>query len=318
MFKNMKIKRKLITGFVVCVVLASIAAIFTLVMLRTISDRYDYAMDNYGYAQGDLGKAMAAFCRIDGNVHDAISYFNDADMSAAQVNVDKQAGNFENYLAAVEPTLQSDAAKAKYQAIQTAWAQYLPLAKTLMSQGATDETSAVQAVQERLVDELDPVYVAVYDGMSELMNTKVSDGGDIERRNDTLSIIAIAVGIALIAVSVLLSLVLGTRIANGIAKPMQACSARLAHLAQGNLSEPVPEIRTKDEVGELAASTRTIVDGLSGVVRDVGRLLSEMAEGNFNVRSENTAVYIGDFAPLLEDMRKINHNLSDEIGRAHV
>ena len=315
MFKNMKIKRKLITGFVVCVVLASIAAVFTLVMLRTVSNRYDYAMENFGYAQGDLGRAMAAFCRTDGNVHDAIGYFNDADMAAAQANVDKQAGNFETYLAKVEPTLQYAQAREKFQEIEEAWARYLPLAKELMSQGATDETGTVQAVQERLVDELDPIYTMVYDGLSGLMEMKVSNGGDTERQNNTLSIVAIAVGIALIVISVLLSLFLGTRIANGIAKPMQACSARLALLAGGNLSEPVPEVHSKDEVGELAASTRTIVEGLSVVVRDVGRLLSEMAEGNFNVRSENTDVYIGDFAPLLEDMRKINANLSDVLGQ---
>ena len=172
MFKNMKIKRKLITGFVVCVVLASIAAVFTLVMLRTVSNRYDYAMENFGYAQGDLGRAMAAFCRTDGNVHDAIGYFNDADMAAAQANVDKQAGNFETYLAKVEPTLQYAQAREKFQEIEEAWARYLPLAKELMSQGATDETGTVQAVQERLVDELDPIYTMVYDGLSGLMEMK--------------------------------------------------------------------------------------------------------------------------------------------------
>ena len=318
MFKNMKIKKKLIISFVICVLLASGAGIFTILSMTRISDTYTDALNRYGFAQGDIGMTISTFCRLDGNVHDAVSYYDQTDVQSALGNIDKQAQTVNDYLATIKSELDDRTdERAAYDAAVAAWGKYLPLAKELASEGSKSVTAeTVGSLQRRMVRELDPLYKDVYSNLSTLMDLKVTSGHDADTRSNNLTAISMWAGIALILLAVALSLFLGISIANSIARPMGACTRRLALLAQGNLSEPVPEIHTKDEVGELADSTTTIVNGLTTVIQDIIHLLSEMADGNFNVRSGHTEVYIGDFTPLLTAVRKINYNLSDTLNQS--
>lgn len=316
MFKNLKIKKKLIISFIICVALASIATIVTLVMLNRLSNRYDYALDNYGFAQGDIGEALGAFGQLDGNVHDAVSYFDKQHIQAAVSNVEKQSVEMNKLIATVEDTLTTQDDKDAYALVAEAWAKYEPLAKELVRVGSTTtDTVAIERLQARMVNELDPLHSAVYENLNKLMAHNVEYGDTLRADLDAQSRLAIIFGVSLVVGAILLSLVLGSIIANGIAKPMQACSARLSLLAKGDLSTAIPDIQTKDEVGELAGSTRVIVSGLTTVVQDAGYLLNEMAAGNFDVRTKHAEVYIGDFAPMLENMRRINKNLSEVLSQ---
>ncbi|MEF9852821.1 MAG: methyl-accepting chemotaxis protein [Hydrogenoanaerobacterium sp.] len=111
---------------------------------------------------------------------------------------------------------------------------------------------------------------------------------------------------------------IASSLANKIGKPMSACTKRLELLATGDLKTPVPDIRTKDETGKLANSTKTIVDALSMVIDDTDYLLDEMASGNFNVRSKMPEIYAKDFAPMLSSMRKINNELSGALSQINL
>lgn len=108
---------------------------------------------------------------------------------------------------------------------------------------------------------------------------------------------------------------LALRLALGIGKPIQACSARLNLLAQGDLTAPVPELHRNDEVGELVTSTKSIVGSLSAMIQDIDYQLHEMSGGNFDIRSRNTGLYVGNFSNLLESLRNINHSLSDVLSQ---
>ncbi|MEG0020762.1 MAG: methyl-accepting chemotaxis protein, partial [Oscillospiraceae bacterium] len=121
--------------------------------------------------------------------------------------------------------------------------------------------------------------------------------------------------IALMAVSAIAAVIVAFALANRIGKPMRACTQRLELLATGDLSTPVPDIKTKDETGKLAKSTKIIVEALGVVVEDTGYLLREMAGGNFAVRSKNPDIYVKDFAPLLTSIREINGDLSSVLSQ---
>ncbi|MEG2500332.1 MAG: methyl-accepting chemotaxis protein [Oscillospiraceae bacterium] len=128
----------------------------------------------------------------------------------------------------------------------------------------------------------------------------------------------ILITVALLVVSILMAVLLAFALANGIGKPITACKDRLLLLAEGNLTAPVPDIKAKDETGMLADATVTIVDALNGMIGDVGYLLGEMANGNFDIKSKNREVYVGDFSALLDSVREINSNLSDALTQINI
>lgn len=131
---------------------------------------------------------------------------------------------------------------------------------------------------------------------------------------DTL--IAIFVTIALIAVGLVLSVGAAIFLGNNIGNPVRACAKRMQDLAAGDLTSPVPWTLSKDETAILATSTKMLVDDVSLIITDMGRILGEMANGNFNVSlDENRRVYIGDFAGLLRSAEIINRRLSGMMWR---
>ncbi|MEG0178242.1 MAG: methyl-accepting chemotaxis protein [Oscillospiraceae bacterium] len=315
MFKNMKIGKKLIISFVIVSLLASISGVVGVWMLKDADTKYSNALTNYGFSQGSIGKALAVFCRIDGNVHDAISYLDDAAADTARKGVEERSKTIEPYFDEIEPTLMQESTKKAFAEAKTAWKDYLAKANELIVAGDSEDATVVAKVQKRLIAELDPLYTKVYDNLALIMDDKVSAGAELSDTLTTSTNLSIIIAIVLIVSAMAISIFLGISISTGISRPVKACADRLEKLATGDLTSAVPDVKSKDETGVLANATSVIVEGLSFIILDVSRLLEEMGAGNFDVHSGGADRYIGDFLPLLTAVRTINSHLSETLSQ---
>ena len=121
----------------------------------------------------------------------------------------------------------------------------------------------------------------------------------------------ILINIAIIAVSILASFVVALKLSNNISLPMRACAARMKLLVQGDLESPVPKVHGKDETAELTRSTAEMVSSLNIIIKDIGYLLTEMANANFDIRSPHQDAYVGGFQSILLSMRNLKVELSN-------
>ncbi len=122
-----------------------------------------------------------------------------------------------------------------------------------------------------------------------------------------------AINIAVMVISVLISIVAALVLAGSISRPMRACVRRMKLLVEGDLDTPMPEIRTRDETGMLARSTASLVEGMSGIIHDISYLLNELASQNLDVHTEHEDAYVGSFRSILLSMRNMKLQLSDII-----
>lgn len=127
------------------------------------------------------------------------------------------------------------------------------------------------------------------------------------------SIIATA---AIMAVSLLVSAMLSVVLGKKIGKPIKLCSERIEKLSVGDLSSPMPKIKTNDETNILANATTVVLNNFNNIINDIGRVLGEISECNLNVdtiRGEN--YYSGDFRKILvyidEIIMKLNGTITD-------
>lgn len=110
------------------------------------------------------------------------------------------------------------------------------------------------------------------------------------------------------------TIILSIRAANRIAAPIKLCADRLSLLAAGDLHSPVPEIKTHDETETLADATGTLVNAMAQIIGDVDYLLTEMADGNFVIKSKVGAEnYVGDLSGLITAIRKIHTDMRDAL-----
>ena len=124
---------------------------------------------------------------------------------------------------------------------------------------------------------------------------------------------AIIIDLAVVGIAILVSIVIALALARNIGNPMKACVNRMKLLVEGDLETPMPKIANRDETGELARSTASLVEGLSIVIKDIDYLLNEMANQNMDVRTSHEDVYVGSFHNILLSMRNMKSALNNAL-----
>lgn len=121
------------------------------------------------------------------------------------------------------------------------------------------------------------------------------------------------------AFSILLILIgagLALRLAGSLAKPVKDCSDRLALLAEGDFTSPVPQTKAKDETGVLLQSMETTVKVLKEAIGEITWHFSEVAKGNLT--TDVAREYPGDLAPMGHALKEILASLNQALHQIDV
>lgn len=138
-FNNMKIKKKITNGFVLVVSIVSIAAIVACIAMIFMVGKYKYALTNYGFSQGDIGKALVTFADTRSATRATIGYNDDALITATRKQHDEKKQNFLNYMKEMESRLTSDEEKKLYQAATDELEEFWKIDEKVLTTGATKD-----------------------------------------------------------------------------------------------------------------------------------------------------------------------------------
>ncbi len=114
--------------------------------------------------------------------------------------------------------------------------------------------------------------------------------------------------------ALVITLLLSAYLSKAITKPLHQLEKSADKIVEGDFDIDVT-YKSRDELGSLANTFRNMADILKTVIADASRVLGEMANGNFDVRTEAEERYVGDFQNLLSSMRLLNRDLSATLGQ---
>lgn len=123
-----------------------------------------------------------------------------------------------------------------------------------------------------------------------------------------ITVILLLISVITLGVTV----VMARYLSRSITKPLNEIEKAAKEMADGSLSTSI-SYESKDEMGSLANSMRSLTSGLSMIIEDIGDILGQLAEGNFHVASKCLENYKGDYVPILEAMRLIRNNLNETL-----
>lgn len=310
---ELNIRERLSKSYLQVIFIASISAIVGIGALLIMTRMYNNALTNYGFSQGDIGKAMTVFADARSDLRGAIGYDDEGIIKELKEDYCVKQDSFNTYLTEVEKSMVTKAGRDAYNQILADLDGYWELSDELIEIGAaTDEASSKEA-QDRAAKELKPMYETVYNDLKNLMNVYVQKGDQIESVLAVMEIIAVIIMIAVIILSILSGRRYGNQIADGIARPLQQISERLKTFAEGDLDSEFPEHDAKDEVAEMIETARQMADNLNVIISDSGRLLNEMADGNFAIATDHEEIYTGKFNDLLVGLRNMNRKINDSL-----
>lgn len=302
---EMHIQKRLTTSFTFTTAITSIGAIVGIIALLFISNRYTYALQNYGFSQGDIGKAMIMFADTRSSTRGIIGY-DDEDLIASMVEShDTNKQKFENYWDTVQNTLSNSEEKSIYDSINTQLTNYWAKENEVIALGNTTDAEQSTEAQTMMGDTLAPMYDEIYSQMVSLMNTNVDEGNSLDNMLNILGYVLLVVIIAVIVVSVIISTKLGVSIAKGISEPLVALQKRLVAFEQGDLSSDFPVVDSQDEIKDMTETAAEMAASLKEIIYDCNYVLGEMSKGNYGITSKAKEKYVGDYTGLIDAMRNL-------------
>ena len=306
---SMQIKERLTKAFLVVAGMLTLVSVIGLVTLIIVSNTYSKALVDYGFAQGDVGKAMAVFADTRSALRGAIGYERQDDIDKM---VNEHANSKEEFLqafASMERTMVTSANKKLYQEIGQELESYWKLEQQIMELGATEEQEKCAEAQKIAIEELMPMYEHIYSDLTEIMDLKVSFGNQRSQQLTILcTVLSFAIG-AVIILAIFVAMRIGTAIANSISIPLREIKDRLVVFAKGDLSSSFPEVHTKDELADMVEAAKDMAEVLNFVIADEGKILGAMAEADYSVTSEDPDRYSGDFEKILLALRALKKQM---------
>ncbi len=307
MIKNMKIKKSLILGFGVTIVI-SVAIIIACIVLMTVQkNQYMDIIDDYVGANDIVSE-----CRIDYNI--AGRSLRDAVLGGDVNNLDtatQKVGELVERLDALEKVYPLDD-KAELNAFVNTVEEWEGEAQKIVevARGNTAEsrTEAAALIASSCSPKLKEAATA-----GDALAAKLQDAQDkIISRQELTSNIAIGIILAVMVVATIIVLRIALIIIKSIVVPAEQVHVALTGFSEGKLDIPV-EYHSTSELGEMCDALRTSQHVLNEVISDECRLLEEMGNGNFDVRTKDEKMYVGALSSVLTSVRAINRSLSDAL-----
>lgn len=305
-YLNLKISVKLITGFIVVALISAVVGIVGIVNLKNIgkADQSLYEINTLGVSYA--GTAEIYYQRIrfysnrmfllEGNEReDAYEKINDY----FELNEDVLKNYKDGIITETDQKL--------YDNVEALWNTYKPLILQAVDYLKAGDAEAAKNVIFGEVSAIGSDLQEAFNAMSEY---NINQGKDTSEANLKLVESATIVMIAVIFVGIIIAVILGVYIARIISKPINNMVKTADGLALGDVSVDV-EVNTKDEIGKLASSFKTMIDN----IRAQALIAEQIADGNLTVdvavRSEKDLL-----GKKLADLVQNNNEILTEIAAA--
>lgn len=308
---NLQIKDRLVRAFITVACIMTTVSIVTLITMFVLSQMYASALINYGFAQGDIGRAMAQFADSRSAMRGIIGYDDQEAIDTLLKNHEDYKESFTKEFNSLESAMVTAENKALYKEIQDKLVDYWAFESEIISQGATTDREQCKLAQDKALGELAPMYNELYADLTEIMEIKVEKGQAQSTLLTAIVIVLIVVIIIVIVGSIVFALTLGKNIAYSIATPLDQLKDRLDIFAKGDLSSPFPTVDTKDELSEMVATSTLMASTLQFIIHDVGSILNQMANADFTATSSDKSKYSGEFGSIRTSMSLLKRQLVD-------
>ena len=283
--KDMKIRQRLNEAFNTIIMRVSVVTIIAVVIILYMSNRFDYTLSYYAFPQGDVGLAMNEFAEIGSATRAVIGYEEQHMIDAVMADHTVAKERLYELLKEVEKTMVTPEGKASYADMEEKLENYFEIEEQVLAIGATTDQELSRQAQEMAYGELAEAYKAADATFTALMDVNIQKGDQMQKTLNILGIAAIIVSIVMLVISIVSAKLIGNSIATGIEEPLLKMGERFRTFSQGEFHEPFPTVENKDEIADMIGEAQNMADRLSTIIIDAIELLSEMAEGNYNINT---------------------------------
>ena len=308
--KQQRIKEQLTRGFVKVAIIGAVAAIIGVGALLLAAAQYEKALNWYGFTQGDIGKAIAAFSESRSALRAVVGYDDEAVIEKQIKLHDQKKAAFEAYIEELDSSIKFAEGRDAYNQVLQELEGYWNLDAQILELASSDDENGYLQAEQLDTEKLTTQYEKIYAEFVNLMDLCVQKGDRAEANLRHMEFIMLIVILAIVVISFASSVILGKKTAGDIEKPMVALAKRLQTFSQGDLNSAFPEYNREDEIFYMIQVAKGMAADLNLIITDAGELLGQMAEGNYAISTKIEDKYVGQFVALKDAMRKMNRQMN--------
>ncbi len=287
-FRNLKIKVKLISCFIILAMFTGIVGIIGISNMSMINDRGDDMYENNFLPAQELAKVQKNLQFIRVNYYLMLLDGNMSVFQNRMEEVNRWVQENNAILMGYEKTIKSEEEMQLYKGIKESQKPYdifLKECVNLIQEGKYEEAKIK-------TPEFAKARAAVDENVGKLMDFNVNRAAEKADQNTKDYKSRSMIMVAVIIIGIISAIGLGLFIANLISKPIYKIVGAANKIADGDLDVAV-QMDTKDEVGILAAAFRKMSNNLNEVMYNSSCAAEQVASGSRQVSESSMALSQG-------------------------
>ncbi len=313
--QKLDVRKRLKKSFQMLQASLGVVGLVAIVVLVVVSILYNRALNNYGFAQGTAGKVLTTFTQTRSDLRGVMGYDAPEHVKSMTQSHDDYKEKFEKYWAELERYMVQPEEKELYEETAKLFDAYWETDSKLMEYATNTDRVAAKQSQEYGMKYLAPQYNEIYAKLLEIMDLKVDEGYALETRMGVVQLVLVILILVVVISVYITSNKFSKKMADDIADPLAELQQRLDTFKNGDLDTPFPETRGEDEIAAIVGSASEMSEKLRMVIKDIIYLVDQMADGNYAVVSEHIEIYQGEYAKLLEVLRKLKIQMNHTLGQ---
>lgn len=307
--KDLPLRKKLFKSFMIIAVLGSLASIISLVFLQIITFKYNEAIKNYGFSQGEVGKLGIKIENSYSIVRDIVSLEDESFDETRKKNVKDSVSAYSEeiieLLESIGKTNTTTLEKEEFDKIKNDINEYEPIRDRILELGLEKKNKQASQIMKAQVS---PIVEVLTVDISQLLQVKIDSCNELINKLKILKMISIIIILISVGITFGLTVFLSKYITNFISEPIEKMNKIAKEMAEGNLEVAI-DVTSKDEIGELANSFSAMLITLKSYINEIGSVLGFISKGNLNVSTKEE--YKGDFIEIKDSLHNIISSLNE-------
>ncbi len=310
--KNLNMKKKIVIAFGVVILCFIISLFVSIFGMNNIGNRY-----NTFYHMRHEATMRARNIRL--QLQAEAKSITLATIETDRTKTSELVANAEEYMSAIDSELawfnsEFDGDITLIKSYESKLEQIKSLDSQIKELAMENTTVSSARAQEILLGEYNPMVTE----MGQIIRQFNELQADIADDNFTGAMASqkfqMTLAVFLAAIAIVFVVAMALILIRSIVGPVQEIQKAMKDIEQGNLETEVC-YESRDELGMLAESMRSMIEFLRDVIKDIDYLLMELSKGDFTVSSKKGEIYVGEYNSILSCMKRLGHNLNDTLSQ---
>lgn len=288
LFRNLKIKQKLVTCFILLAAVTGIVGVFGIYTMNKINAQSENMYYNNLVPSQKLASIHAAMEDIRANQLLAVYERNPATLQTRLDTIDAAVESDNALLKEYEATISDEENRTLFTTLTNSLADYREL------RNANLELVKAQKYDEALsgLDEVSKARQTVDEDLEALINYNTTQAEAVLAQNTAQFRTQSIMMIIFIVVGIGLAVGLGLLVANMISTPLRRMVDAAEEIADGNLDVDV-KIDSRDEVGELGSAFVKMTDHINEIMTNIDSAAEQVAAGSKQIADSSMGLSQG-------------------------